>query len=58
MAYYRYDWGVQDMGEFGREVFFLDFFSEEAKAHSAEMFMGLFSAGDTVDAAYEADKLI
>jgi spectinomycin phosphotransferase len=58
MAYYRYDWGVQDMGECGREVFFLDFFSEEAKNRSAEIFMGLFSAGDTVDAAYEADKLI
>jgi spectinomycin phosphotransferase len=58
MAYYRYDWGVQDMGEFGREVFFLDFFSEEAKAHSAEMFIWLFSAGNTIDAAYEADKPI
>jgi spectinomycin phosphotransferase len=58
MAYYRYDWGVQDMGEFAREVFFLDFFSEEAKAHSAEMFIWLFSADNTIDAAYEADKLI
>jgi spectinomycin phosphotransferase len=58
MAYYRYDWGVQDLGEFGREVFFLDFFSEESKAHSAEMFMGLFSAGNTIDAAYEANKAL
>jgi spectinomycin phosphotransferase len=56
MAYYRYDWGVQDMGEFGREVFFLDFFSEEAKAHSAEMFIWLFSADNTIDAAYEAER--
>jgi spectinomycin phosphotransferase len=58
MAYYRYDWGVQDMASFGQEVFFLDFFSEEAKAHSAEMFIWLFSAGNTIDAAYEADKPI
>jgi hypothetical protein len=46
------------MGEFGREVFFLDFFSEEAKAHSAEMFIWLFSEGDTIDAAYEANKAL
>lgn len=58
MAYYRYDWGVQDMGEFGREVFFLDFFSEEAKAHAAEMFIWLFAAGNTIDAAYEAEKML
>jgi hypothetical protein len=58
MAYYRYDWGVQDLGEFGREVFFLDFFSEDSKAHSADMFQWLFSADNTIDAAYEAEKAI
>jgi spectinomycin phosphotransferase len=54
LAYYRYEWVVQEIGDYGERVFLADS-GEETKADSVQGFRQLFDPGDVVDVAYAAD---
>ena len=52
LAYYRYEWCVQEIGDFGERVFLTKDAGENTKHDSVEGFMKLFSNGDVVEAAF------
>jgi len=52
LAYYRYEWCVQEIGDFGTRVFLTRDAGEETKQHAVEEFIKLFSEGDVVEAAF------
>jgi spectinomycin phosphotransferase len=51
LAYYRYEWCVQEIGDFGTRVFLTKDAGEDTKQHAVEGFSKLFSQGDVVEAA-------
>jgi spectinomycin phosphotransferase len=51
LAYYRYEWCVQEIGDFGTRVFLTGEAGEDTKQHAVEEFTKLFSQGDVVEAA-------
>ncbi len=55
-AYYRYEWAVQDMGDFGSRVFLWDDMGEETKRDALSCFRSLFEPGRIIETAYRADS--
>jgi spectinomycin phosphotransferase len=51
LAYYRYDWCMEDTGAFAEDVFDREYTSEETKANSIGWFKSLFEQGNSVKAA-------
>ena len=57
LAYYRYDWVLQEVADYHRRV--VDRArNETTRRHALELFMGLFDPDDVVDAAHDADARI
>jgi spectinomycin phosphotransferase len=54
LAYYRYEWCVQEVGDFGERVFLTKDTGENTKKDSVEAFIKLFSQGDVVESAFNA----
>jgi len=52
LAYYRYEWCVQEVGDFGERVFLMKDAGENTKKDAVEGFMKLFSRGDVVETAF------
>ena len=52
LAYYRYEWCVQEVGDFGERAFLMKDAGEKTKKDSVEGFMKLFSRGDVVETAF------
>jgi spectinomycin phosphotransferase len=52
LAYYRYEWCVQEIGDFGQRVFLTKDLGEGTRQNSVEGFMRLFSPGDVIEAAF------
>jgi spectinomycin phosphotransferase len=52
LAYYGYEWCVQEIADFGERVFLMKSVGESTKKDSVEGFMKLFSRGDVVEAAF------
>lgn len=55
IAYYRYEWVVQEIGDYGERVFLVSDTGEETLRDAVRGFQQLFDPGDVVDKAYEAD---
>ena len=55
LAYYRYEWVVQEIGDYGERVFLADS-GKETKADSVRGFRQLFDPGDMVEVAYQMDR--
>ncbi|MEO7837975.1 MAG: aminoglycoside phosphotransferase family protein [Anaerolineales bacterium] len=51
LAYYGYEWCVQEIGDFGERVFLMKDAGESTKQDSVEEFKKLFSQGDVVESA-------
>jgi spectinomycin phosphotransferase len=51
LAYYRYEWCVQEVGDFGARVFLTKDAGDGTKQHAVEGFSKLFAQGDVVEAA-------
>jgi spectinomycin phosphotransferase len=58
LAYYRYEWVVQEIGDYGQRVFLAQGLGEETRADAVKGFVGLFQPGDVVDAALAAEALL
>lgn len=54
-AYYRYEWVVQEIGDYGERVFFREDLGEETLADSVAGFEALFGPADVVEGAYETE---
>ena len=55
-AYYRYEWVVQEFGDYGARAFLSDDVGDETRADALRGFRQLFDPGDVVDEAREVDK--
>jgi spectinomycin phosphotransferase len=55
LAYYRYDWAVQDVAGYAARVFDGDL-GEETRAHAVAVFRGLFEPGDEVEIALASER--
>jgi spectinomycin phosphotransferase len=55
LAYYRYEWVVQEIGDFGERVYAMPHLGAATKADSVAGFRQLFDPGDVVEAAYNSD---
>jgi spectinomycin phosphotransferase len=51
LAYYRYEWCVQEIGDFGNRVFLTEKTGENTKQDAVEGFKELFSQGDVIERA-------
>jgi spectinomycin phosphotransferase len=56
LAYYRYEWVVQEIGDYGERLLLNPRQGEATKADSLDGMLALFQSGDVVESAYQADK--
>ena len=54
LTYYRYEWCVQEIGDFGKRVFLTNNAGKITKESAVEGFMQLFSEGDVIETALNA----
>jgi spectinomycin phosphotransferase len=57
LAFYRYEWVVQEFGDYGERVFLTADTGEATKEDAVREFVALFAPGDVVEAAYRSDML-
>lgn len=57
LAYYRYEWCVQEFCDFAERVFALDDVGDETRAESVRGFQQLFAPGDVVEEAHKAGRM-
>jgi spectinomycin phosphotransferase len=57
LAYYRYEWVVQEIGDFGERVFLMPKLGQETQRDALRGFRDLFQPGDVVQAACASDPL-
>jgi spectinomycin phosphotransferase len=57
LVYYRYEWLVQDLAEFGKSIFFDDV-GDETKADAARLVKLMFEPGNLVESARELDHVL
>jgi spectinomycin phosphotransferase len=55
IAYYRYEWVVQEIADFGQRIFLTTELGEATRHDAVRGFMQLFDPGDVVDEAYESE---
>jgi spectinomycin phosphotransferase len=55
LAYYRYDWCVEDIGEFAEDVFSRGNLGKETKANSIRWFKSLFAKGSSIETALNTE---
>ena len=55
LAYYRYEWVVQELGDYGARVFLADDVGADTVADAVRGLIELFDPGDVVDGAYAAE---
>lgn len=55
LAYYRYDWCVEDIGAFAEDIFGRENLGAETKVNSIGWFKSLFVEGNSVDLALESN---
>jgi spectinomycin phosphotransferase len=58
LAYYRYEWAVQDIGEFASSIVVRTHTGEEEKRDSLRMLKIQFEPGQIVDAAYRSEEAL
>lgn len=57
LAYYRYEWVVQEIGDYGKRVFLMQDIGQETKKDAVQGFLQLFQPSDVVESAYESMNL-
>jgi spectinomycin phosphotransferase len=58
VAYYRYNWAVEEIGSFGEQVFLTPDTGEATRRDAADLFISVFAPGNIVALAYEASRSI
>jgi spectinomycin phosphotransferase len=57
-AYYRYEWVVQDMGDYAERIFLTEDTGEETRQDAVDGFRQLFAPGDVVEIAYQTEQTL
>ncbi len=57
IAYYKYEWVVQEIGDYGMQIFFSDV-DDITKQHALREFYKLFAYGDVVQDAYTSNLMV
>lgn len=55
LAYYRYEWVAQEIGDYGERVFLNNDVGEETKKDALNSFIELFQPDNVVESAYKSD---
>jgi spectinomycin phosphotransferase len=55
VAYYCYEWVVQELGSYAERVFLADDLGEDTRKEAVDYFRGLFQPRDVVEVAYQTD---
>ncbi len=58
LAYYRYEWVVQEIGDFGERVFLMKDVGDETRQNAVVSFRQLFQPGDVVETAYKSEGIL
>ena len=58
LAYYRYEWAVQDIGEFASSIVVRTHTGEEERRDSLRMLKVQFEPGEIIDAAYRSEEAL
>lgn len=58
IAFYRFDWVVQELADYGRRVFLMPELGDESRAAANDLFAGLFDPGGVVEAAHVAERVL
>ena len=58
MAYYRYEWVVQEIADFGERVFLSPDIGTETKQAAVRGFKQLFRPGDVITSAYASETYL
>lgn len=56
IAYYRYEWVVQEIGDYGERVFAMKDIGDETRQDAVRGFLQLFQPGDVVEGAYRSEE--
>jgi len=56
IAYYRYEWVIQEIGDYGERVFLAPDSGEQTQRDAVAAFQQLFDPGDVVDSAYRSSN--
>jgi spectinomycin phosphotransferase len=56
LAYYRYAWAVEEIGDYGKRVFMMPDAGAETRRDAVRAFMGIFQPGEIVALAYASDS--
>ena len=56
IAYYRFDWVVQELADYGRRVFRMPDLGEDTRADAVDKIAEVFGPGGVVEAALQADE--
>lgn len=56
LAYYRFDWVVQELADYGKRVWLMPDSGEATRRQALDDWCALFNPGDVIDAAYAADR--
>ena len=57
LAYYRYEWVVQEIGDYGQRIFLSKDAGKETLEHAFRSFTELFEPGNVVETAYQSDNV-
>ena len=55
LAYYRYEWAIQDIGGFAETVYLLNDLGENSKRKAVDLVRGIFQPGAIVDVAFQSE---
>ncbi len=58
MAYYKYDWVIQEFSDYGERIFLATELGEKDLLASLREFKRLFTAGDVIDRAHQAFAIL
>lgn len=58
IAYYRYEWVVQEIADYGKRIFLMDELGDESKTYALQGFKSLFESGNVVEAAFAAKTML
>jgi spectinomycin phosphotransferase len=56
LAYYGYEWVVQEIGDYAERVFFMPELGAATRADAVQEFKALFQPGNVVEAAYNSER--
>jgi spectinomycin phosphotransferase len=58
IAYYRFEWVVEELADYGRRTFLMPELGDSTKTEAVELFMTIFEPGEVVGTALQAQNVL